>query len=153
MSEDKQNNLSSLSFVKFERLVGAYGSKPENWPHEHHDFALALLDNSAEARALLGREARLDDLLDSQSETDMRQLAAKMVNDITRLPQEQAARVTDFASYSKYDAKLAVATGLFMVLSLTAGIFGTPYLPVEIFPIGEAADNFALLSFDPRIDW
>ena len=55
---------SLLSLDRFAELVDAYGAKPERWPEAERPGALALLNDSAQARALREQAAALDTLLD-----------------------------------------------------------------------------------------
>jgi hypothetical protein len=51
--------------ARFEQIVAAYGSRPAAWPQEQRDAALAFMEASEEARALLEQESRLDLMLDA----------------------------------------------------------------------------------------
>lgn len=50
---------------RFREIVEAYGTLPRRWPAAERAAAEAFLRNSAEAREMLAREARLDRLLDN----------------------------------------------------------------------------------------
>jgi len=52
-----------LSFERFAELVAAYGGELELWPADERAAAAALLETSAEARALVAAEAELDGAL------------------------------------------------------------------------------------------
>lgn len=55
----------TMSLARFASIVDAYGAVPDRWPPVERDAALALLEASLEARALLERAATLDRLLDA----------------------------------------------------------------------------------------
>ena len=51
-----------MNETRLKRLIEAYGAEPERWPAGDRAAALALLDTSAEARALVAEARRLDRL-------------------------------------------------------------------------------------------
>jgi hypothetical protein len=52
-----------MNETRLKRLIEAYGAEPERWPAGDRAAALALLDTSAEARAMMAEARRLDQLL------------------------------------------------------------------------------------------
>lgn len=56
------NRVTENDFIA---LIAAYGGQSEKWPAEHRAAMLAFCDASPRAASLLGREARLDEWLDS----------------------------------------------------------------------------------------
>ena len=53
-----------MTSERLRQLLDAYGASPDRWPPEEREAALALLENSIEARAERDRAARLDAVLD-----------------------------------------------------------------------------------------
>lgn len=53
-----------MNQARFEQIVAAYGARPAQWPEEERDAAVAFAETSAQARALLAEESRLDLMLD-----------------------------------------------------------------------------------------
>jgi len=54
-----------MNLQRFAEILDAYGAEPKHWPLAERDAARALLRDSAEARDLAARAARLDAVLDS----------------------------------------------------------------------------------------
>jgi hypothetical protein len=54
-----------MTLQRLRALLDSYGSRPECWPEDERDAALAAVAASAEARQLCERAARLDTALDS----------------------------------------------------------------------------------------
>ncbi len=57
------NDTEREALAKFEALIDAYGAEPRRWPADRRAAAEALLEISAEARALRDAGARLDGLI------------------------------------------------------------------------------------------
>lgn len=55
----------TMSLIRFNELLDAYGADPERWPLEDRVGATELLARSSEARALARRAGEIDDLLDA----------------------------------------------------------------------------------------
>jgi len=55
---------TDMTLERLEELVGAYGASAHRWPAAERAATEALLAQSADARALVGRAAELDALLD-----------------------------------------------------------------------------------------
>jgi hypothetical protein len=53
-----------MTLERLRVLLDAYGARAERWPDAERDTALALLERSADARALRADAGRLDELLD-----------------------------------------------------------------------------------------
>ena len=53
-----------MTSKRLRQLLDAYGAGPDRWPPEEREAALALLENSSEARAERDMAARLDAVLD-----------------------------------------------------------------------------------------
>lgn len=53
-----------MQLERFRDLVDAYGARPTRWPEAERASAVALLQGSAEAQALLREANRLDQVLD-----------------------------------------------------------------------------------------
>ena len=54
-----------MNETRLKRLIEAYGAEPERWPAGDRAAAQALLEASAEARAMLAAARRLDRLLEA----------------------------------------------------------------------------------------
>ena len=54
-----------MNETRLRRLIEAHGADPERWPPGERQAALALLDASAAARALVAEARRLDRLLEA----------------------------------------------------------------------------------------
>lgn len=54
-----------MTLDRLTTILDAYGATPDRWPPAERAAARALLDRSAEARALLAAAARLDGVLDA----------------------------------------------------------------------------------------
>lgn len=59
-----ERNDDRTTLARLQVLLDAYGGAPARWPDDERDAALALLERSAEARALRDEAARLDAVLD-----------------------------------------------------------------------------------------
>ena len=55
----------TMSLLRFNELLDAYGADPERWPLEDRVAATELLARSSEARALARNAAEVDDLLEA----------------------------------------------------------------------------------------
>ena len=55
----------TMSLLRFNELLDAYGADPERWPLEDRVGATELLARSNEARALARNAAEVDDLLEA----------------------------------------------------------------------------------------
>ena len=53
-----------MALDRLRALLDAYGAAPAHWPHAERAAAEALIDSSADARALVAQAAQLDALLD-----------------------------------------------------------------------------------------
>jgi len=53
-----------MTSERLRQLLDAYGAGPDRWPPDEREAALALLENSSEARAERDSAARLDTVLD-----------------------------------------------------------------------------------------
>jgi hypothetical protein len=71
-----------MTIDRLREILDAYGAAPERWPAAERDAALALLAESAAARALVDAARRLDALLDRlptpEPRADADELAARI---------------------------------------------------------------------------
>jgi hypothetical protein len=58
---------TQMDMARLAELLDAYGADARRWPKDEREAALALLSDSAEARALRDDAAALDTLLDTSS--------------------------------------------------------------------------------------
>jgi hypothetical protein len=83
----------SLHLERFKELLAAYGGKPERFPAEEREAALALLETSEEARALVAAEAELDDVFMTAAAPELSSnLARKLAELPVRHPRPEARR-------------------------------------------------------------
>lgn len=142
-SKPDRQNVTSLSLKKFEHLVTAYGANPTRWPSDRRAAALDFLRQSAEAKAILGRESQLDQLLDLASPIDSKALQDKINAQIPNIRQMPYLGLFDRAN-------MITATTL-MAACLLAGVFSVPYLPISQWPFAELANlsaDYAMLDFN-----
>jgi len=143
-----RENITSLSLKKFEHLVTAYGANPTRWPADRRAAALDFLRHSAEAKAIIGRESQLDQLLDLASPIDNKALQDKINAQIPDIKQMPYLGLFDRAN-------MITATTL-MAACLLAGVFSVPYLPISQWPFAELADisrEYAMLDFNLWSIW
>lgn len=89
----------TMTLERFEALVAAYGASTDSWPHEHRASMSHMLEESADAAAILARAARLDAVLDTRLPPPNGDLEARILRDMTAaldtniidLPQPKAA--------------------------------------------------------------
>jgi hypothetical protein len=77
----------NMDITRFRDLIDAYGADPMRWAEAERAAAYALLETSAEARAIRDAEARFDALLDeAPSLAPSRALAAAILDAAPRAP-------------------------------------------------------------------
>tara|TARA_B100000212_G_C27153322_1_gene438483 strand:- start:56 stop:493 length:438 start_codon:yes stop_codon:yes gene_type:complete len=123
---------------KFKSIVQTYGAHTGRWPNAHRVDMLALLDTDPQARAILGREAALDSLLNAMEPTVSNTLEARIRNDMTATLGAQAGLGTSVPATdtSSETPPLRQAAGAFVVAlaaCLTLGIVTTPDIMGLVF--------------------
>ena len=63
MTKDRDTS-ASMTLERFEDLVDAYGARPDQWPEDEREPALALLADSPQAQRAADEATALDGLLD-----------------------------------------------------------------------------------------
>lgn len=76
MSDEK------MTFTKFETVLTAYGARAEAWPDELRDAMLGYIETDPQAKALLAREAQLDNFLAERLPEPSRSLRETVLRDM-----------------------------------------------------------------------
>jgi hypothetical protein len=124
---------------KFESIVQTCGADANRWPRAHRTNMLALLDTDPQARAILGREAALDSLLNAIEPPVSNTLEARIRNDMTATlgtRGEPGVSVTPLTASSPEIPPLRQAAGAFVVAlaaCVTLGIVTTPDIMDLVF--------------------
>lgn len=74
-----------MNWRKFERVLQIYGADAERWPNAERADMLALVEADPQARAILTREAALDNLLNLSEPPVPDALEARIRNDMIAL--------------------------------------------------------------------
>ena len=121
---------------KFESIVQTCGADANRLPRAHRTNMLALLDTDPQARAILGREAALDSLLNAIEPPVSNTLEARIRNDMTAtLGNKRAGRVCSGTAIPEIPP-LRQAAGAFAVAlaaCVTLGIVTTPDIMDLVF--------------------
>ena len=128
-----------MNETRLKRLIEAYGAEPERWPAGDRAAALALLDASAEARAMVVEARRLDRLLEAvpvgstapAATAALRRKIAALLD--APAPAAPANRVT-IGPWSRTRLWASVA-GL-----AAAGVIGFVVGVTQLPPVGDQAD-------------
>lgn len=71
-----------MTFTKFETVLTAYGARAEAWPDELRDAMLGYIETDTQAKALLAREAQLDNFLSDRLPEPRRALQEAVLRDM-----------------------------------------------------------------------
>jgi hypothetical protein len=138
-----------LSISRFRALAGAYGADLRRWPHEARSAAQALVEASAEARAILAAERKLDEAIAAASADEeaalwrpgeqdaaLGRLRMKVGARIAyssaqqpahrRLERALAAIVQWPSPFNLYWARLAAVSVIVIVAGLSVGVMSAP---------------------------
>ena len=123
---------------KFESIVQTCGADANRWPRAHRTNMLALLDTDPQARAILGREAALDSLLNAIEPPVSNTLEARIRNDMaaTLGAQSRLGVSAQAPAISSEAPPLRQAAGAFVVAlaaCVTLGIVTTPDIMGLVF--------------------
>lgn len=144
-----EKNPISLDVHRFKSLASAYGADMEKWPEDARQWAREHADRDMPARELLDYERGLDgalgDVFSDLADADaFNRLREKIAFGTTALPQQAKSRMLDFR---------ALAASIMLIASLGAGMFGSPYVPLEFDPADQTEQGLALLELDPLSSW
>ena len=71
-----------MTFAKFETVLTAYGARPQVWPDNQRDAMLGYIETDPQAKALLAREAQLDNFLADRLPEPSRNLQEAVLRDM-----------------------------------------------------------------------
>ena len=141
----------SIDIQRFEQLLQSYGAKADRWPTAERDAALALVQESSDARCLFDEAVQLDGILDlAASPKPSAALAARIGGAAEHAPAWRewlagnAVEIWPFAGQWRAAAILASS----MFLGLVLGAVTPPVLAEE----DEAPfiEELAALTFGPE---
>lgn len=117
----------SMSLERLAVILDAYGADEERWPPEERAAALALIEASPRARAMLARAAELDRLLDAAPavEPPSSALRQAILRTAPRAPAAAPRRLG-------WRAAAAFALAASLVLGMVTG---------RIMPVNDPADG------------
>ncbi len=101
----------------FENCLTAYGSKPENWPARIRVAMQDHISAHAPARAMVSREAALDEMLDADLPDAPPALIGRLISDMQTTLQNT---VTAHFNWQRF--------GLAMAACLVAGVLSAPMI-------------------------
>lgn len=122
-----------MTLARLRALLDAYGARPERWPSDEREAAVAFLAESTQARALQAAAARMDALLDVVPTP--RPSAGLVERALAGSPAARQLRPRSMVQRRMAVAALLAAAAAVLIWVLPR-LEGTPTKPIQQYAVG-----------------